>query len=108
MKKFSVVMFVLCVLLLLSIAASCTPVEDEKPFVSRLGTTINVYQEHGGWIYYIDYANMANLYRVKSNGEKRTLIIDDPIHSFIIDEDKIYYTNWEYYVYTSNLDGSND
>lgn len=107
MKKVRAVMFVLCILLLLSIAASCMPVEEEKPFVSGLGTTINAYQEYGGWVYYIDYPS-CNLYRVKSNGEKKTVIIDEPVHSFVIYENKIFYTNWKFYVYTSDLDGSND
>lgn len=108
MNKIRFIILILSIMILISMAGSCTPAEDEEPLLSGLGITFNVHQEYGGWIYFIDYNTTANLYRVKSNGEKRTLIIDEPIYSFVIYEDRIFYINNQFYLYSSHLDGSED
>jgi len=107
MKK-RIILLSLTIMLLITLAVSCAPAEaPNAQYVSGLGSTINAYQEYKGWVYYIDY-NTFNLYKAKLDGEKRTLIINDPVYSFIIYEDRIFYTNYQYYLYSANIDGSDD
>ncbi|HHV98937.1 MAG TPA: DUF5050 domain-containing protein [Clostridiaceae bacterium] len=61
------------------------------------------------WIYYINYSDNGNLYRMKTDGSSKSKLSDDSLYTFVVYGDTIYYNNpsdrWKFY--TIKTDGSN-
>lgn len=106
MKK--IIIIVLVGVLLISTLGSCAKNDTQT---SGLNTGwLNPVHEYEGWIYYTVY--QEGIYKVRANGEDKTLVIDKTPYWFEIYEDRIYYAMFkdgdivDNSIYSCKLDGS--
>lgn len=80
---------------------------SEKGSYKRIVDSGTNYWIQDGWVYYlIDYEG-NKLYKVRTSGDDKSLVIDGSIDSFNIYDNKIYYIDKnDRKLYRANLDGS--